>query len=78
MNKSRHVFLCGALCSGFAVGLLSGCAANDDPIRAAEQADKKAGIAVPGIAETKAIAEEALHLRPAHRDELCSDAGVLG
>jgi hypothetical protein len=58
MNKSRHLLLCGALCSGLAAGLLSGCAANSDPIRAAEQADKKAGIAAPGIAETKAIAEE--------------------
>jgi len=59
MNKSRQVLLCGALCSGFAVGLLSASAANSDPIRAAEQVDKKAGIAVPGIAEIKAIAEEA-------------------
>jgi len=59
MNKSRHVLLCGALCSGIAAGLLSGCATGGDPIRAAEQADQKAGIVVPGIAETKAIAEEA-------------------
>ncbi len=59
MNKSRHVLLFGALCSVFAVALLSGCATKNDPIAAAEQADKKAGIAAPGIAETKAIAEEA-------------------
>ena len=58
MNKSRNVLICGVLCSGLAAWLLSGCATNGDPIRAAEQADKKAGIAVPGIAETKAIAEE--------------------
>ena len=59
MNKSRHVLLCGALCSGFAVVLLTGCDKKADPILAAEQADQKAGIVVPGIAETKAIAEEA-------------------
>ena len=59
MNKSRPLLLFGALCSVFAVALLSGCATKGDPIVAAEQADKKAGIAAPGIAETKAIAEEA-------------------
>ena len=58
MNKSRHVLLFGALCSVFAVALLTGCATKGDPIVAAEQADKEAGIATPGIAETKAIAEE--------------------
>jgi hypothetical protein len=58
MNKSRHVLLFGALCSVFAVALLTGCATKGDPIMAAEQADKEAGIAAPGIAETKAIAEE--------------------
>ncbi len=59
MNKSRPLLLFGALCSVFAVALLSGCATKGDPIVAAEQADKKSGIAAPGIAETKAIAEEA-------------------
>src|SRR5438132_13549140 len=38
--------------------LLAGCEKKGDPITAAEQADKKAGVAAPGIAETKAIAEE--------------------
>lgn len=42
-----------------AIALLSSCATNRDPIAAAGQADKKAGISAPGIAETKAIAEEA-------------------
>jgi hypothetical protein len=38
--------------------LLAGCGKADDPITVAEKVDKKAEIAVPGIAETKAIAEE--------------------
>ena len=58
MNKSRHVLLFGALCSVFAAVLLTCCATKGDPIVAVEQVDKKAGIAAPGIAETKAIAEE--------------------
>jgi hypothetical protein len=37
---------------------ITGSAKKGDAISAAEQADKKAGIAAPGIAETKAIAEE--------------------
>ncbi len=39
--------------------MLAGCDKKGDPISAAEQADKKAGIAAPSVAETKAIAEEA-------------------
>ncbi|MBU2571737.1 MAG: DUF1254 domain-containing protein [Gammaproteobacteria bacterium] len=31
MKKSRHVLLCGALCSGLAAGLLSGCATTSPP-----------------------------------------------
>src|SRR5437868_14688149 len=34
------------------------CNKKGDVISSAEQADKKAGVAAPGIAETKAIAEE--------------------
>ena len=37
----------------------TGCEKKNDPISAATEADKKAGLAVPGIAETKALAEEA-------------------
>ena len=59
MNKSKPIFLFCALCCAFTVTLFTGCATEGDPITAAEQADKKAGIAAPGIAETKAIAEEA-------------------
>jgi hypothetical protein len=41
------------------VTLLAGCEDKADPIRLADQADKKAGITVPSISETEAIAEEA-------------------
>jgi hypothetical protein len=59
MNKSKPIFLFCALCCAFTVALLTGCATKGDPITAAGQADKKAGISAPGIAETKAIAQEA-------------------
>ncbi|MCB2173690.1 DUF1254 domain-containing protein [bacterium] len=59
MNKSKPLFLFCALCCAFTVALFTGCATKGDPITAAGQADKKAGISAPGIAETKAIAEEA-------------------
>ncbi len=36
----------------------SGCEKKDDPITQAAESDKKSGLTVPGIAETKAIAEE--------------------
>jgi hypothetical protein len=39
--------------------VLSGCGEKNDSISNAERADRAAGIAAPGIAETKAIAEEA-------------------
>jgi len=38
--------------------MLVGCGQKDDAISLAAQADKQAGVAAPGIAETKAIAEE--------------------
>ncbi|TFH64627.1 MAG: DUF1254 domain-containing protein [Candidatus Zixiibacteriota bacterium] len=58
MNSSRRILFIGVLCSAIAVALLAGCKKKNDAISVADQADKKAGIAVPGIAETKAIAEE--------------------
>lgn len=58
MHKPRHILIFSALCGAIAVPLLAGCNKTGDPISAAEQVDKKAGISVPGIAETKAIAEE--------------------
>ena len=39
--------------------LLAGCGKNDDPIAKADKKDVAVGVPAPGIAETKAIAEEA-------------------
>jgi len=58
MKISKRTLLAGALAGALALMLLSGCDKKADPVSAAQQADKKAGIAAPGIAETKAIAEE--------------------
>jgi hypothetical protein len=46
-----------ALCAAAAT-LIVGCAKKDDPVAQAEKQDVAKGIAAPGIAETKAIAEE--------------------
>jgi hypothetical protein len=59
MNNRGSAIRIGALCGMIAVAILTGCEKKADPISVASQADKKAGIAAPGIAETKAIAEEA-------------------
>ncbi|MBP9901197.1 MAG: DUF1254 domain-containing protein [Verrucomicrobia subdivision 3 bacterium] len=48
-----------AIASVVAATLLVGCDKKSDAISQAAQADKKAGLAVPGLAETKSIAEEA-------------------
>ena len=58
MNTSKRIFLNGVFAGVLAVSLVSVCTGKDDTVSAAEQADKKAGIAAPGIFETKAIAEE--------------------
>ncbi|HEY5774819.1 MAG TPA: DUF1254 domain-containing protein [Xanthomonadales bacterium] len=59
MNKFRHSLSIGAILCATMVVLLAGCGKTEDPIAVAEKADEKAAIAMPGIAETKAIAEEA-------------------
>jgi len=51
------LFLSALYCVISAV-LLVGCDKKNDPISAADQTDKKAGIAAPGIEETTAIAED--------------------
>ncbi len=58
MNKMTNILFKGALLSAVTAGLFVGCSAKNDAISMAEKADKNAGIAVPGIMETKAIAEE--------------------
>ena len=52
------MFFIGALYSVIALALLAGCDKKDDAISIAEQADKTAGIAAPGIVETRKIAED--------------------
>ncbi len=47
----------GLLCA-VAATLIAGCGKKDDPIAQAEKKDVATGVAAPGIAETKAIAEE--------------------
>ena len=59
MDTKMKILLNSALVSAVALILITGCATKDDAISEAVQADKKAGIAAPGMAETKAIAEEA-------------------
>src|SRR5437867_12367473 len=58
MRITKHTFTSAALAGAIATTLLIGCEKKGDAISGAEQADKKAGIAALGIAETKAIAEE--------------------
>jgi len=55
MNSTKLFY--GALAFATSVTLLTGCDKKADAISTAEQADKPAGRAAPGIAETKAIAE---------------------
>ena len=60
MSASTRILSIGVLCAAAIVALSAGCSKQGDPIAAAEQAGSKSqGVATPGIAETKAIAEEA-------------------
>src|SRR5213592_5257945 len=58
MRRTKRSFTSTTLAGAIAVTLLIGCNKKGDAISSAEQADKKAGVAAPGIEETKAIAEE--------------------
>jgi hypothetical protein len=61
MKSIRTTLINGTLIATLAASLSTGgieATAQTDAISSAEQADKKAGIAAPGIAETKAIAQE--------------------
>src|SRR5207247_6656219 len=58
MRRTKRSFTSTTLAGAIAVTLLIGCNKKGDAIASAEQAHKKAGVAAPGIAETKAIAEE--------------------
>ena len=58
MKQTKQRIIQLALVSALTAAALIGCEKKGDAISSAEQADKKAGVAAPGIAETKAIAEE--------------------
>src|SRR5204863_2386669 len=58
MKQTKQRIIQLALASALTAAVLIGCEKKGDAISSAEQADKKAGVAAPGIAETKAIAEE--------------------
>ena len=79
MKIADRLLLHAVLTSTFAIALLAGCDKKGDAISTAEKADTLAGIAAPGIAETKAIAEEAfiyglpLVMNYAVMNEFCVD-----
>ena len=56
MSKSPQLGVISLLCSAMALSTLVGCEKKADPVSAAVQADKAAGIQAPGIEQTKAIA----------------------
>jgi hypothetical protein len=59
MSRQRLALFSGALCGAIVVVALAGCGKKDDTIAQAEKKDAAAGVPAPGIAETKAIMEEA-------------------
>ena len=58
MKLPARVSIFTAIFSAIALSTLVGCEKKDDAISNAEQADKAAGVAAPGIVETKKIAED--------------------
>ena len=56
--KAKRTFSSGVLTLVIGLGLLAGCGKKDDPVAKAEKKDAATGVPAPGIAETKAIAEE--------------------
>jgi hypothetical protein len=58
MANRKLSILSWALGGILAVTLLAGCGKQDDAITQAEKKDAAAGVPAPGIAETKAIAED--------------------
>jgi len=59
MNSASYRFLRAALICAVGVLVIAGCGKKDDPVAQAEKKDVAKGVPTPGIAETKAIAEEA-------------------
>ncbi len=58
-TSNKMSLINGPMALALAVVLAAGCSKQADPVASAERADKQAGVAAPGIEETKAIAEEA-------------------
>src|SRR5205814_370851 len=58
MKQAKQRLIQLALASALTAAVLIGCEKKGDAFSSAEQADKKVGVAAPGISETKAIAEE--------------------
>jgi len=58
MKQTKQRIIQLALAMAVIAAALVGCEKKGDAISTAEQADKRAGVAAPGIEETKAIAEE--------------------
>jgi len=58
MSKSRHLFSISVLFSFIVLLLSAGCDRKDSATATVEPATEKPGIAVPGIVETKKIAED--------------------
>jgi hypothetical protein len=59
MNSRVSRYLRIALICAIGAFLVAGCGKKDDPVAQAEKKDVAKGVPAPGIAETKAIAEEA-------------------
>ena len=59
MKLPKRILFNILLTSTVSLTVFAGCERKNDPVSAAAKADEKAGIAAPGIAETKAIAEDA-------------------
>src|SRR6266536_1198241 len=79
MKQTKERIIQLTLASALTAAALVGCEKKGDAISSAERADEKAGVAAPGIAETKAIAEEAfiyglpLVMNYAVMNEFCVD-----
>lgn len=58
MKMPNQNLLVGAIAAAVTLAFLPGCAHQGDAVSSAAQTDKKAGITAPGMAETRAIAEE--------------------
>ena len=71
LNVSRTLRI--VLVCAIGAALVAACGKPNDPVAQAEKKDVAKGVPAPSIAETKAIAEEGIHLRSSARDELRRD-----